>query len=135
MAEKTENLDRLKLSVVSPSRSLFEGTVDYVQVPSFDGLMGIRPGHATLLGMLGYGILTFPSNEGEKRYVVDGGFLEVSHNVVTVLANNAERIEDVDSDGAFKELKQSLKEIAIGDDAIEARYRKQQSARIRLKNS
>ena len=88
--------DTLSLEVATPERSLVRESVSDLQVPGKNGYMGILPGHAPLLGLLGIGILTYMW-EGKKRYLsVHQGFLEVLDDHVRVLADVAERAEEID---------------------------------------
>ncbi|MBI3395791.1 MAG: ATP synthase F1 subunit epsilon [Spirochaetia bacterium] len=86
----------LKVSVVTPARLLFEGDADSLTVPTTSGLIGILPGHAPLLSMLGYGLLTAHHHAGILKLIVYGGFLEVKGNHVTVLAGDAELPTEAD---------------------------------------
>jgi F-type H+-transporting ATPase subunit epsilon len=88
--------DTLSLEVATPERELVREQVSDVQVPGKEGYMGILPGHAPLLGLLGIGTLTYVS-DGRKRYLsIHGGFVEVLEDHVRVLADVAERAEEID---------------------------------------
>jgi F-type H+-transporting ATPase subunit epsilon len=88
--------DTLSLEVATPERSLVRESVSDLQVPGKNGYMGILPGHAPLLGLLGIGILTYVW-EGKKRFLsVHQGFVEVLDDHVRVLADVAERAEEID---------------------------------------
>ncbi|WP_337169394.1 ATP synthase F1 subunit epsilon [Gemmatimonas aurantiaca] len=81
--------DALKVSVISPERVLFEGTARGVIAPAFDGEVGILPLHAPLMTLLGKGTLRIDTTQGEKRYTVDGGFLQVVDDQVRVVTEQA----------------------------------------------
>ncbi|BAH37759.1 ATP synthase epsilon chain [Gemmatimonas aurantiaca T-27] len=81
--------DVLKVSVISPERVLFEGTARGVIAPAFDGEIGILPMHAPLMTLLGKGILRVDTVQGEQRFTVDGGFLQVVDNQVRVVTEQA----------------------------------------------
>ncbi len=132
--EETE-LKSLKLSIVSPARSLYEGNVDMVRVPAHDGLMGIQPNHAPFMGLLGYGLLTFRGIDGEQQFIIDGGFVEVSGNRVTVLANSAEPLSEVNRELAKQALTEALEMKATGDEEIEFRMERQMAARSRIQHT
>ena len=67
---------------------MFEGTVEYVQVPGSEGYMGVLANHAALVTGLAPGTLTVRKAGGEvEKFDVSGGFFEVSHNQATVLAD------------------------------------------------
>ena len=81
----------MTVSVVSPERVLFEGDAASVIVPAYDGLIGIKPRHAPLLALLGTGTLKVRAPQGERRFTVSGGFVQVRGNVVRVVAERAEQ--------------------------------------------
>ena len=82
--------DGLKVSVISPERTLFEGPARGVVAPAFDGELGILPMHAPLMTLLGKGTLRVATAEGERRFGVDGGFLQVVDDQVRVVTEKAE---------------------------------------------
>ena len=90
--------ETLELEVATPERALVSEQVTDVQVPGKNGYMGILPGHAALLGLLGIGTLSYVSlADGKKRYLsVHAGFVEVLDDHVRVLADCAERAEEID---------------------------------------
>lgn len=79
----------LRVSVVSPERTLYEGEADMVVAPAWDGELGVLRGHAPLLALLGQGALRVRAAEGEHRFEIAGGFLQVANDVVTVLSEHA----------------------------------------------
>jgi F-type H+-transporting ATPase subunit epsilon len=84
------------LRIVTPSRQVVRENVDEAQIPGREGYLGILPGHAPLISELKPGEITF--KQGEKMYhlAVNGGFLEVLPEQVTVLAETAEKPEEID---------------------------------------
>ncbi|HWF06979.1 MAG TPA: ATP synthase F1 subunit epsilon [Bryobacteraceae bacterium] len=91
----------LALEVVSPERILVNEQVSEVQVPGRDGYMGILPGHAPLLSeLMAGGVLTYKAGAGEKVLAVFGGFVEVLPERVRVLADSAERKEEINAEQA-----------------------------------
>jgi F-type H+-transporting ATPase subunit epsilon len=102
--------DTLSLEVATPERSLVREQVSDLQVPGKEGYLGILPGHAPLLGLLGIGILTYVW-DGRKRYLsVHQGFLEVLEDHVRVLADVAERAEEIDVQRARAALQRAQEE-------------------------
>ena len=76
------------LSVLTPERSVFEGTVEYVEVPGSEGYLGVLANHAALVTALAPGTLTVRRAGGTvEKFGVSGGFFEVSRNQATVLAD------------------------------------------------
>jgi F-type H+-transporting ATPase subunit epsilon len=80
---------RLNVSVISPERVVFEGPADMVIAPAWDGQIGILRGHAPLLALLGSGALHIRNGSAEHRFHVEGGFLQVAEDVVTILSERA----------------------------------------------
>ncbi len=86
----------LHVEVITQDRNVYSGEADMVVAPGSEGVLGILPRHAPLLTTLQVGDLRIKHDGDEDAIFVSGGFLEVSHNVVTVLADAAERAEDID---------------------------------------
>jgi F-type H+-transporting ATPase subunit epsilon len=78
----------LTVAVISPERTVFEGTAESVVAPAHDGEVGILPGHAAMLTLLGSGVLRL----GGTRINVHGGFLQVADDVVRVVTERAEAV-------------------------------------------
>ncbi len=79
----------LKVSVISPEAVLFEGDVQSVVAPAFDGEVGILEGHAPMMTLLGHGELRLSSAGGDRRFTIEGGFLQVADNNVRVVTERA----------------------------------------------
>ena len=92
--------DSLDLVVVTPERQLVHEQVSEVQLPGKDGYMGILPGHAPLLSELRTGALTYLLAGSRHNLAVHGGFLEVLEDHVRVLADAAERAEEINVERA-----------------------------------
>lgn len=73
-----------------------DGSVDFVALPLYDGEVGIAPGHAPMIGRMGFGELRAKQGEKVTRYYVDAGFVEVSGGTVAVLTNRAIPAEKLD---------------------------------------
>src|SRR5258708_14893268 len=86
----------LHVEVVTAERELYRGEADLVSAPGAEGRLGILPRHAALLTTLASGELTINLAGAEEPLFVSGGFLEVSNNAVTVLADTAEHAEEID---------------------------------------
>ncbi len=80
---------QLTVSVISPERTVYEGTADMVVAPAWDGEIGILRGHAPLVILLGEGELRVQNAGSEQRFHVAGGFMQVADDVVTVLSESA----------------------------------------------
>ncbi|HZO20468.1 MAG TPA: F0F1 ATP synthase subunit epsilon [Gemmatimonadaceae bacterium] len=79
----------LTVSVISPERTLFDGEATQVVAPAYDGEVGILTGHAPMMALLGRGTLRIASGGGERRFTVEGGFLQVVDNQVRVVTEKA----------------------------------------------
>ena len=86
----------LHVEVVTAERELYNGEADMVSAQGTEGRLGILPRHAALLTTLAPGEMTIKLNGAEEPLFVSGGFLEVSNNTVSVLADTAEHAEEID---------------------------------------
>jgi F-type H+-transporting ATPase subunit epsilon len=93
--------DKLFLSVVTPKMEMVvDAEVDQVNIPGFDGDMGILPNHAPLLTLLRPGRFSYEKGEEVVELVVSEGYAEVTANRVTILAESAEFLHEIDHDRA-----------------------------------
>jgi F-type H+-transporting ATPase subunit epsilon len=115
--------DSFELEIATPERQLVREDATEAQIPGKDGFLGILPGHAPLLGLLGIGALSYVSG-GRTRYMaIHGGFLEVLPDHVRVLADLAERADEIDLQRAKRALDRSQEESinpSLGVDPAEA---------------
>lgn len=103
----------LHIEVVTAERELYNGEADLVSAPGSEGRIGILPRHAALLTMLMPGELNIKLGDAEEPLFVSGGFLEVSDNSVTVLADTAEHAEEIDqarAEAARRRAQESLEQ-------------------------
>ena len=111
--------DQLKVRLVTPDHILVDQTVEAVEVPGKSGYFEVLYGHAPLLSEIGAGEVRLHGGEaGEQRYVVARGFVEVLPERVTILAESAQKPEEIDS-GAVQEQLQHGEKLwnEAGDDA------------------
>jgi F-type H+-transporting ATPase subunit epsilon len=94
----------LQCIVVTPEQTVRETPAEFVALTLFDGEIGIGPGHTPLIGRLGYGEMRIKLENEVTRYYVEGGFVEVAGNVVSVLTNRAIPVEKLDAAAAAKQL-------------------------------
>lgn len=90
----------IRCEIVSQDRLVFEGDADIVIVPGALGEMGILPGHAPLLSALEMGVIRVKSDQEEEVFTVTGGFIEVQPDIVTIMADAAENVEEIDVERA-----------------------------------
>src|SRR5213595_3819599 len=89
--------DQLQLEVVTPERRVLSEAVNSVTVPGRNGEMQILPGHAALISELKTGVLTYNQDGTNFQLHVSGGFMEVNNDKVSVLAEIAERPDEIDA--------------------------------------
>jgi len=77
----------MQVTVISPERTVFEGAADALVAPAFDGLVGILPGHAPFLTLLGEGRVRVRRGGEEQDFGVAGGFLQVTGDAVRIVAD------------------------------------------------
>jgi len=90
----------IRCEIVSQDRTVFEGDVDIVVLPGTAGEMGILPHHAPLLTTLNYGVIKVRTKGKEEIFTVAGGVAEIQPDIVTVLADAAENVREIDMDRA-----------------------------------
>lgn len=90
----------IRCEIVSQDRKVFEDDVDIVVLPGTDGEMGILPHHAPLLTTLKYGLIKVRIKDQEQVFTVAGGVAEIQPDIVTVLADAAEDVSEIDEERA-----------------------------------
>jgi F-type H+-transporting ATPase subunit epsilon len=108
----------LRLAVVTPERTELDQEVDTVSLPMIDGQLGVLPGHAPMIGRLGYGIIRYKSGGQEQKRFIDGGFLQIEANVISVLTARMIGVDSLKADEAERELAKAL---ALPSDSDAAR--------------
>ena len=86
----------IRCEIVSQDRSVWEGDADIVNIPGSDGDMGILPNHAPLLSTLRFGIINVRAGGNDLYFTVAGGVVEVQPKIVTILADVAENVQEID---------------------------------------
>jgi F-type H+-transporting ATPase subunit epsilon len=114
--------DRLLLEIATPTRLLVSETVDEVVAPGIEGYFGVLPGHAPFLSTLGIGELTYRIGREEYHLALAGGFAEVRNDKVIILADAAERPEDVDRARAERARERAERRLAGRSDEGEIDY-------------
>jgi F-type H+-transporting ATPase subunit epsilon len=104
-------------NLVAPDKLLFSGEVDQVDIPGMDGDFGVLADHAPLVALLRPGVLTIRVGSDAQRLVIFGGFAEVSPQGLTVLADYATSLEDLDLAmlaARIAETEDKIKHIEVG---------------------
>jgi F-type H+-transporting ATPase subunit epsilon len=129
----TESAGRtLRCIVVTPEKALLDEAVDFVALPMYDGELGVLPGRAPLIGRLGYGELRIRQGDVTRRFFVDGGFVQVRANEVSVLTPRAMKAEDIKPADAERAL-EAAKAPAPTPEAQEEQLKAQLRARAQLR--
>ena len=123
----------LQCIIVTPEATALETSADFVALPLFYGEAGILPGRAPLIGRLGYGELRVRSGGVTRRFYVDGGFVQVVDNVVSVLTNRAIPAEKLDPVTTAANLEAANSRPAIGEEELAIKERQILQARGQLR--
>ena len=90
---------KLHLTVITPAKAVLDTDANAIVVPAYDGELGVLPGHADMLALLGNGVLRLTTADGNtQRVAIRGGFLQVNHNKVTVLTPESASQSDLKAD-------------------------------------
>jgi F-type H+-transporting ATPase subunit epsilon len=113
--------ESIELVIVTPERQLLRGKATEVQLPGESGYLGVLPGHAPLITELGIGELSYHDASGKEseHMAIIRGFAEVLSDRVTVLAETAERAEEIDLQRAKDALARAEKRLAANDPNID----------------
>ena len=124
-----------RLEIITAERSLFDGDVDIVVAPGMAGELAILKNHAPLLTVLQPGELRYQMNGEESYLVVSGGYMEVTSDRVTVLADAAERVEELEELRAQEAVRRAQERIAnrTEDIDLERALRALTRSQVRLK--
>ena len=106
----------LTLRVLAPDQSVFDDTADEIILPSTTGLLGVLPGHISMVTAIDFGVLRVLKNGNWDSIALTGGFAEVESDEVTVLVNKAEMGKNIDSVKAEEELEQAKNQFSQTQD-------------------
>lgn len=101
----------IQLEIVTPERRVLGLEVEQVRAPGAEGSFGVLPGHTPFISVMEPGELVFTAGGQSHHYFVGGGFVEVGNDKVTVLAESAERVEEIDVDRASRALEEARKRL------------------------
>ncbi|MAT42857.1 MAG: ATP synthase F1 subunit epsilon [Anaerolineaceae bacterium] len=122
----------IKCEIVSQDRMVYSGNVDMVVLPGDDGVMGILPNHSPVLTTLAFGIITVVTSTERNYFTVAGGVAEVQPDQVTILADAAENVEEIDEVRAEKAKSLAEKHLKEADTGI---FDDEDAARAALRRS
>jgi F-type H+-transporting ATPase subunit epsilon len=109
----------IRLELVTPERLVLSEDVDEVVAPGYEGEFGVLPGHTQFLAILNIGVLWYRKESAVKKIALGGGFAEVNHDRVVVMAETAERADEIDMERAQRARDRAearLKELSLDDD-------------------
>ncbi|MGF1463792.1 MAG: F0F1 ATP synthase subunit epsilon [Maricaulaceae bacterium] len=107
---------KLNFSLVSPERELFSGAVDQVVVPGDEGDFGVLPGHAPFMSTVRAAALVVHDGDSRRRVFVRGGFAEVGPDGLTVLAEEAIDVTDLDAATLEQALRDAQEDLRDAED-------------------
>ena len=123
----------IKCVVVTPEATSIEQEADFISVPLFDGEKGIAAGHAPMIGRLGFGELRLRSGSNVERFYVDGGFVQVEGNTVSLMTGKIVAAGELDTDVAEEQLRSAQKRPASTPELLEIRTRSIDQARAQIR--
>jgi F-type H+-transporting ATPase subunit epsilon len=126
-------LTKMQCIVVTPETTVLDEPAEFVALPLYDGEIGIAPHHAPMLGRLGYGEMRVKQAAGTRRFYIDGGFVEVAGDVVSVLTQRAVPADKLQADVAAEQLSSVLAQRAQGEEELDLRERRIAQARAQLR--
>jgi F-type H+-transporting ATPase subunit epsilon len=121
--------ETLELQIVTPERLVVKDAVEEVQIPGKNGYLGILPGHAPLISELAVGEIIYKSSGRTHHLACAWGFTEVLPEKVTILAETAERADEIDVPRAEESLRKAEKHLKSGDPSTD--YQRALSAQRR----
>jgi F-type H+-transporting ATPase subunit epsilon len=125
----------IRLELVTPERLLLSEDVDEVVLPGYEGEFGVLPGHTQYLAILSIGILWYRVGSAVTRIALGGGFAEVTHERIVVMADTAERAEEIDVERAQRARDRAearLKELSMDDETYAKAHAALQRAMVRM---
>ena len=119
--------------VVTPEETALDEQTDFVALTLYDGEIGISPGHSPLIGRLGFGEMRIRTGSKVQRFYVDGGFVQVKGDVVSVLTNRAVPSDSMDVQAAAEQLDAANKQPSNSPELADIRDRAVLQARGQLR--
>ena len=118
--------------VVTPEQTVRETTADFVAVTLFDGEIGIGPGHTPLIGRLGFGELRIRHGKETERFYVEGGFVEVVGDAISLLTHRAIPADMIDEEAAHQQIATAGNRVAHKPELMAARDQDTAKGRAQL---
>ena len=112
-------MSALQLEVVTPDKTVVSAEVEMVVCPGVQGEFGVLPNHVSMLSALKIGDLRYRVNGKDEHVFISGGFADVNNNVMSVLAESAEKATDIDTARAQSAKERAEKRLAAKDDRVD----------------
>jgi F-type H+-transporting ATPase subunit epsilon len=130
----------IRCVIVTPETTNLDTFVRFVVLPMYDGERGVARGHSPFVGRLGAGEVRIVGEQGAaadavRRVFVEGGFVEVGHNSVTVIAQRAVPAKELDAAAARAELDRIRATKASGAEAVAAKIKAEEAARALVRTA
>ncbi|HEX2710563.1 MAG TPA: F0F1 ATP synthase subunit epsilon [Candidatus Deferrimicrobium sp.] len=125
----------IRLELVTPERLVLSEDVDEVVLPGYEGEFGVLPGHTQFLAILNIGMMWYRKGSAVTRVALGGGFAEVTHDRVVVMADTAERADEIDVERAQRARDRAearLKELSMDDETYIKAHAALQRALVRM---
>jgi F-type H+-transporting ATPase subunit epsilon len=119
--------------VVTPEATVLDEAADFIALPLYDGEIGVAPKHSPMIGRLGFGEMRLRQGDRTKSYYVDGGFVQVADDVVSVLTNRAIPAKDLNLQQAKEQLEAVHTRKANTDELLAIRDRLEAQARAQIR--
>jgi len=119
--------------LVTPEATVLDETADFIALPLYDGEIGIAPKHSPMIGRLGFGEMRIRRGDKTTSYYVDGGFVQVADDVVSVLTNRALPAKDLNLQQAKEQLAAVHSRKANTDELLAIRDRLEAQARAQIR--
>lgn len=123
----------MECMVVTPEATVLQTPAQFIALPLYDGELGVAPGHSPFIGRLGYGELRVTEGGITRRFYIDGGFVQVADDVVSILTNSALPAEKLDIGVAREHLAGARARKANSPESLAIRDRAEQQARAQIR--
>ena len=123
---------QLQCILVTPEKTLLDEQAEFVALPLYDGEIGVAPLHSPMIGRLGYGELRINQGGSSRRFYVEGGFVEVFNDVVSVLTGRAVPADQLDEAVALEQLNTAQSRLANTPELMAIRDRVVAQSRAQL---
>ncbi|MFM7071092.1 MAG: ATP synthase F1 subunit epsilon [Planctomycetota bacterium] len=124
---------QLQCVIVTPEQTVLDTEAEFVALPLFDGEIGIAPGRGPLIGRLGFGEMRLRRGAEVERYYLDGGFVQVAKNVISILTNRAIPGTKINEEAAKTQIDGAMKKPITTPELLEIRDRSVAQGRAQLR--